>query len=87
MLFYHMAHHDGLEKLEMDPLYLIQHFQDRLDLLYYRKVDYHPGGQGQVGGSKRKVEVRTGRGKYAHVKFVLWPEGFGKRKPGGFKGL
>ncbi|XP_023719299.1 dynein regulatory complex subunit 7 isoform X2 [Cryptotermes secundus] len=55
MVFYHMARHDGLEKLEMDPLYLIQHFHDRLDLLYYRKVDYQPGGQGQVGGSKRNV--------------------------------
>jgi hypothetical protein len=54
-----MARHDGLEKLEMDPLYLIQHFQCRLDLLYYRMVDYQPGGQGQVGGSKRNVLVRT----------------------------
>jgi hypothetical protein len=71
MLFYHMARHDGLENLEMDPLYLIQHFQDRIDLLYYRKVDYQPGDQDRVGGSKRNVVVRTQRGKYACVKFVL----------------
>jgi hypothetical protein len=71
MLFYYMARHDGLEKLEMDPLYLIEHFQHRLDLLYYRKVDYQPGGQGQVGGSRRTVVVRTGRGKCACVNFLL----------------
>jgi hypothetical protein len=59
MLFYHVARHDGLEKLEMDPIYLIQHFQDRLDLLYYRKVDYQPIDQGQVEKLKRNVLVRN----------------------------
>ena len=59
MLFYHMARHDGLEKLEMDPVYLIQHFRDRLDLLYYRKVDYQPIGQGQGEELKRNVLVRN----------------------------
>lgn len=65
-----MARHDGLEKLEMDPIYLIQHFHDRLDLLYYRKVDYQPGGQGQVGGSKRNVLVRPERGKCVCVELT-----------------
>ncbi|XP_021925034.1 dynein regulatory complex subunit 7 isoform X2 [Zootermopsis nevadensis] len=55
MLFYHMARHDGLEKLEMDPLYLVQHFQDRIDFLCYRKVDYQPRGQGQMEGPNRNV--------------------------------
>ncbi|GFG37844.1 hypothetical protein Cfor_03154 [Coptotermes formosanus] len=55
MLFYHMARNDGLEKLEMDPLYLIQHFRDRMDLLHYRKVDYQLRGQGQVEELKRNV--------------------------------
>jgi hypothetical protein len=59
MLFYHVARHDGLEKLEMDPIYLIQHFQDRLDLLYYRKVDYQLTGQGQGEELKRNVLVRN----------------------------
>ena len=59
MLFYHVARHDGLEKLEMDPLYLIQNFQDRLDLLYCRKVDYQPRSQGQVDELKRNVLVRN----------------------------
>jgi hypothetical protein len=59
MLFYHVARHDGLEKLEMDPLYLIQNFQDRLDLLYYRKVDYQPRSQEQVDDLKRNVLVRN----------------------------
>jgi hypothetical protein len=59
MFFYHMARHDGLEKLEMDPLFLIQHFRDRLDLLFYRKVDYQPRGQGQVKELKRNVLVRN----------------------------
>lgn len=68
-----MARHDGLEKLEMDPLYLVQHFQDRLDLLYYRKVDYQLGGQGQVGSPKRNVLVRTERGKCVCVEFTLPP--------------
>jgi hypothetical protein len=58
MLFYHTARHDGLEKLEMDPVYLIQHFRDRLDLLYYCKVDYQPTGQGQGEELKRNVKVR-----------------------------
>jgi hypothetical protein len=66
MLFYHMARHDGLEKLEMDPLYLIQNFQDRLDFLYYRKVDYHPAGEGEVEGSKRNILVRNERNKYMY---------------------
>jgi len=57
MLFYHVARHDGLEKLEMDPVYLIQHFRGRLDLLYYRKVDYQPIGQGQGEELKRNVLV------------------------------
>jgi len=57
MLFYHVARHDGLEKLEMDPVYLIQHFRDRLDLLYYRKVDYQPIGQGQGEELKRNALV------------------------------
>jgi len=57
MLFYHVARHDGLEKLEMDPVYLIQHFQDRLDFLYYRKVDYQPIGQDQGEELKRNVLV------------------------------
>ncbi|XP_069689731.1 dynein regulatory complex subunit 7 isoform X2 [Periplaneta americana] len=55
MLFYHKARTDGLKKLEMDPVYLIENFQDRLDYLYYRKVDYQPRGQGQVEGPKRNV--------------------------------
>lgn len=59
MLFYHVARDDGLKKLEMDPLYLIQHFEDRQDFLYYRKVDYEPRGQGQVEGPKRNVLVRN----------------------------
>ena len=59
MFFYHAARHDGLEKLEMDPVYLIQHFRDRLDLLYYRKVDYQPLGQDQGEELKRNVLVRN----------------------------
>ncbi|KAJ4437579.1 hypothetical protein ANN_17724 [Periplaneta americana] len=61
MLFYHKARTDGLKKLEMDPVYLIENFQDRLDYLYYRKVDYQPRGQGQVEGPKRNVLVLYGR--------------------------
>jgi hypothetical protein len=75
MLFYHMARHDGLERLEMDPLYLIQHFQDRLDLLYYRKVDYPPRGQGQMEGPKRNVLVRSERGKCVCVLNLLYHQG------------
>jgi hypothetical protein len=59
MLFYHVARHDGLEKLEMDPVYLIQHFRDRLDLLYCRKVDYQTIGQGQGEELKRNILVRN----------------------------
>lgn len=69
MLFYHMARHDGLEKLEMDPVYLIEHFRDRLDFLYYRKVEYEPKGEGQL---KRNVLVRN-IGAIACVEFSLSP--------------
>jgi len=66
MLFYHMARHDGLEKLEMSPLFLIQHFQDRLDFLYYRKVEYEPRGQSKEEGPKRNVLVMNERYKYIY---------------------
>ena len=56
--FFHMARLDGLEKLEMHPLYLIQHFIDRLDFLFYRKVDYQQRGLEVEEGPKRIVLVR-----------------------------
>ncbi|PSN57290.1 Dynein regulatory complex subunit 7 [Blattella germanica] len=53
--FFHMARHDGLEKLEMHPLFLIEHFRDRQDFLYYRKVEYEPRGLAAEEGPKRIV--------------------------------
>lgn len=78
MLFYHMARNDGLEKLEMDPLYLIQHFRDRMDLLHYRKVDYQLRGQGQVEELKRNVLVRNDMQLCVCVFFELYHQGSGK---------
>ncbi|XP_017757421.1 PREDICTED: dynein regulatory complex subunit 7-like [Eufriesea mexicana] len=38
--FYHIARFDGLSRFKMHPNYLIQHFVNRDDFLYYRHVQF-----------------------------------------------
>lgn len=55
MEFYHEARVDGLEKVELNPLFLKQHFQNRDDLLYYRSVVFKGPDS---ASSKRSVQVK-----------------------------
>ncbi|KAJ9591544.1 hypothetical protein L9F63_001898, partial [Diploptera punctata] len=57
MEFFHMARLDGLQKLEMHPLYLTEHFKDREDFLFYRRVDYQKRGLAAEEGPKRIVLI------------------------------
>lgn len=42
--FYDEARLDGLSKLVMDPLYMMEYFQKRMDFLYFRHVIFAERG-------------------------------------------
>ncbi|KAF2899788.1 hypothetical protein ILUMI_06398, partial [Ignelater luminosus] len=56
--FYHEARYDGLTKLELDAMYLTEHYVEREDRIYYRHVNFAKRGEpppGMIEGPRRIV--------------------------------
>ncbi|XP_049785904.1 dynein regulatory complex subunit 7 [Schistocerca cancellata] len=61
--FYNEARFDDLEKLEMHPEYLKEHFKNRSDLLYFRSTIFEPklSYSDEAGDGRRVVKKITER--------------------------
>ncbi|KAF5280263.1 hypothetical protein FQR65_LT03071 [Abscondita terminalis] len=56
--FYHLARHDGLAKVILDPLYITEYYQNTKNGIYYRHTNFAPREQappGMIAGVRRLV--------------------------------